>query len=77
MPDSQRVTWTAFAILAMFKMILGLVIVHFHQQVVGTTGRGKTTTMNLFTGNKVSFLEKRGSTIIIRSRLLQEAWPTA
>ena len=40
-------------------MILGLVIVHFHQQVVGTTGRGKTTTMNLFTGNKVSFLEKK------------------
>ena len=42
-------------------MILGLVIVHFHQQVVGTTGRGKTTTMNLFTGNKVSFLEKEGA----------------
>ena len=42
-------------------MILGLVIVHFHEQVVGTTGRGKTTTMNLFTGNKVSFLEKEGA----------------
>ena len=36
-------------------------ILHFRQQVVGTTGRGKTTTMNLFTGNKVSFLEKEGA----------------
>ena len=34
-------------------------IVPSHQQVVGTTGRGKTTTMNLFTGNKVSCLEKK------------------
>ena len=42
-------------------LVLVMSIVHLHEQVVGTTGRGKTTTMNLFTGNKVSFLEKEGA----------------
>ena len=58
-------------------LVLVMSIVHLHEKVVGTTGRGKTTTMNLFTGNKVSFLEIRGSAIRIRSRLLLEALPTA
>ena len=33
--------------------ILILILNNFTWKVVGTTGRGKTTTMNLFTGNKV------------------------
>ena len=53
----QLVGFLSVYLILKIKQVVG--IIYTYIQVVGSTGRGKTRTLNLFTGNKVTFSGSR------------------
>ena len=53
----QVVGFLSIHLILKIKQVVG--VTYTYIQVVGSTGRGKTRTLNLFTGNKVTFSGSR------------------